>query len=279
MSDSIDEQIRAELFSGDQNIDRQKCKRVVPLQVLNLSMPRTGTMCKYFSYQLGYHEVYHFFNTLNNLQDHDMWIPLLKAKYSGKSGTINWRSEFDKLLGHCAAVSDTPAIFFAPELIAAYPDARVILVERDIDVWCKSMEIVSNGAYDPFVRAFALLDPSFMGRLVGTSIQWIHGEFHAKTKAQFTANAKDTYRRHYSLVRSLVEKERLLEYKLGSGWELLCGFLGKEIPRREFPRLNEGKVMQRKVDLMIRRSGMRALGNLVTAMVPIFAVLWYWLRR
>ncbi|KAH7382049.1 P-loop containing nucleoside triphosphate hydrolase protein [Cadophora sp. MPI-SDFR-AT-0126] len=276
----MDEQIRAELFSGDQNIDRRKCKRVVPLEVLNLSMPRTGTMSmKMALEQLGYHEVYHFFNTLNNLQDHDMWIPLLKAKYSGKSDTVDWRSEFDKLLGHCQAVSDTPAIFFARELIAAYPDVKVILVERDVDAWCKSMEIVSDGVYNPFVRAFAVLDPSFMGRLVGTSIQWVYGEYHAKTKAQFTANAKETYRRHYALVRSLVSKDRLLEYKLGSGWEPLCEFLGKEVPKMEFPKLNEGKVMQRKVDLMIRRSGMRALRNLVTAMVPIVAVMWYWLRR
>ena len=229
--------------------------------------------------QLGYHEVYHFFNSLNNLQDHDMWIPLLKAKYSGKSETMDWRAEFDKLLGHCQAVSDTPAIFFAPELIAAYPDAKVILVERDIEAWCKSMEIVGNGSYNPFVKAFALLDPSFMGRLAGTSFQWLHGEFHAYTKAQFDANLRPTYRRHYALVRSLVPKERLLEYELGSGWEPLCGFLGKEVPEIDFPRLNEGKVMQRKVDLLIKKSGMRALGNLATVLVPIVGILWYWMRR
>jgi len=47
MGDLLDDQIRAEMFSGDKNIDRQKCKRIVPLEVLNLSMPRTGTMCMY----------------------------------------------------------------------------------------------------------------------------------------------------------------------------------------------------------------------------------------
>ncbi|KAH7333090.1 P-loop containing nucleoside triphosphate hydrolase protein [Rhexocercosporidium sp. MPI-PUGE-AT-0058] len=262
MTDVTDQQIRDELFSGDQNIDRQKCKRVVPLRVLNLSMPRTGTMSMKMALEmLGYHEVYHFFNTFNNLQDHDMWIPLLKAKYSPRAPTVDWRTEFDKLLGHCEAVSDTPAIFFAPELIAAYPDAKVILVERDVDAWCKSMEIVSSGVFNPFVRAFAILDPQFMGRLVGTSGQWVVGEFHASTEQEFSANAKGTYLRHYELVRSLVPKERLLEYRLGSGWEPLCGFLGKEVPKIEFPRLNEGKVMQRRVDLLIRR------------------IVWYWLRR
>jgi hypothetical protein len=35
-----------ELFVPDQNINRRKCKRVVPLQVMSLGMSRTGTACK-----------------------------------------------------------------------------------------------------------------------------------------------------------------------------------------------------------------------------------------
>lgn len=39
--------LHPELFAEDQkNIDRRTCKRVVPMEVLNLSMPRSGTMCK-----------------------------------------------------------------------------------------------------------------------------------------------------------------------------------------------------------------------------------------
>lgn len=30
----------------DQNIDRRKCRRVVPMEVLSLGYSRTGTMCK-----------------------------------------------------------------------------------------------------------------------------------------------------------------------------------------------------------------------------------------
>ena len=33
------------------------------------------------------------------------------------------------------AVTDFPAALFAPELIATYPEAKVILTERDIDKW------------------------------------------------------------------------------------------------------------------------------------------------
>ncbi len=39
------------------------------------------------------------------------------------------------LLGHCQAVCDVPAACFATELMEAYPDAKVILTNRDIDAW------------------------------------------------------------------------------------------------------------------------------------------------
>jgi hypothetical protein len=35
------------MFPGDLNIDRSKCKRTVPMQVLNLGMSRTGTACEW----------------------------------------------------------------------------------------------------------------------------------------------------------------------------------------------------------------------------------------
>ena len=35
-----------ELFMPETNIDRRQCQRVVPMEVMNLGFPRTGTMCK-----------------------------------------------------------------------------------------------------------------------------------------------------------------------------------------------------------------------------------------
>lgn len=35
-----------ELYMPETNIDRRRCKRVVPMEVMNLGFPRTGTMCK-----------------------------------------------------------------------------------------------------------------------------------------------------------------------------------------------------------------------------------------
>jgi hypothetical protein len=48
-------------------------------------------------------------------------------------------------------------------------------------------------------------------------------------------------------MRRLVPRERLLEYKLGSGWKPLCDFLGKEVPEEEFPNINDVAALKSKV--------------------------------
>lgn len=84
---------------------------------------------------LGYNEVYHgYVCAFSNPKDCELWFKALMAKYCG-IGKPFGRAEFDQLLGHCQVVSDFPAIAFAPELIAAYPEAKVILTQRDFDSW------------------------------------------------------------------------------------------------------------------------------------------------
>ena len=51
------EEKHPELFTPQTNIDRRQCERVLPMEVMNLGFPRTGTMSKsgssqsYFSSQ------------------------------------------------------------------------------------------------------------------------------------------------------------------------------------------------------------------------------------
>lgn len=40
------------------------------------------------------------------------------------------------------------------------------------------------------------------------------------------------------MIRGLVPKERLLEWSIEDGWEPLCEFLGKPIPKEPFPHTN-----------------------------------------
>lgn len=75
-----------------------------------------------------------------------------------------------------------------------------------------------------------------------------------------------------------VPKERLLEYEFGSGWAPLCSFLEKEVPDVPFPRVNESAIMQEKVDIVMVRTAVTALTNLVIGVggIVTLALAIYW---
>lgn len=50
----------------------------------------------------------------------------------------------------------------------------------------------------------------------------------------------------YDMVRKIVPAERLLEVKLGDGWEPLCEFLGRPVPRGPYIRANEREAAARE---------------------------------
>lgn len=208
---------------------------------------------------LGYNDCYHFFNIYHNIRDCEMWMEAYAAKFQGK-GKFG-RAEWDKLLGHCMAVADAPCNSFAPELIDAYPEAKVILVERDLESWYKSFDIVLETIYEPKFRIAAFLDPFWMGKLAGMVRMWMIDEFHAPTLEKARENARDMYRAHYAEVRRSTPKDRLLEYELGSGWEPLCKFLGKEVPDVPFPRINEAAALKEKMEVLGRKCMGRAIRN------------------
>jgi hypothetical protein len=69
------------------------------------------------------------------------WTRLCRKKWHGESnGDVSISAaEFDGLIGHCTAVTDAAGSCFAAELIAAYPEANVILnVRRGLDAWHRS---------------------------------------------------------------------------------------------------------------------------------------------
>lgn len=88
---------------------------------------------------LGYNDTYHgYMAALENPRDCELWYEALRAKYDGIGNPFG-REDFDQLLGNCQAVCDFPAAAFSRELIEAYPEAKVILTDRDVDEWHRSV--------------------------------------------------------------------------------------------------------------------------------------------
>lgn len=222
---------------------------------------------------LGYPAPYHYVSIFANAQDADMWIPALRAKSQGRGVPLG-RREWDQLLGHCGAVTDVPCVYFWQELLAAYPDVKVVLVDRDEEQWVSSMEAVLEGILNPFaVYILRFTDPGWYGRINNTSLLWIEALFGTSELIQAKRNLRRAYREHYAAVRAYVPRERLLEYQLGSGWEPLCGILGKDVPVGvALPRRNESKTTEAALGALVGKAFRNSLIN-IAGVVGVGAVI------
>ena len=144
-------------------------KRTAPMQVLCLGVARSGTESLQLALlRLGLNHTYHGWDMLfDEPAPYAAWGRLARRKYYGRGqdNTDNnpiTREDFDALLGHAVAVTDTAAYAFAEELVVAYPEAKVVLNYReDLDAWHES----------------------FMKTLIATSMSWpfhIVGMFEAR---------------------------------------------------------------------------------------------------
>ncbi|KAL9098925.1 MAG: hypothetical protein Q9163_005501 [Psora crenata] len=259
--------------------------RTVPMRVLCLGMPRadaytfnrTGTAAMQKALEsLGYKDCYHMFGVVANPPDIDMWHEAANAKYHGEGKEFE-KADWDRLLGNCQAVCDLPAIAFSQELIQAYPDAKVILTIRDEDSWYDSMmKTVVPLAEPSTLSTLAPLDHVLLKKWFPMHRCVFAGVFENK---RFERIGKRKFVEHYDMVRRLVPKERLLEYRVGDGWEKLCKFLEVPVPDYPFPVTNDtaafgerGRVM---VALAIRRLAMRLLPFMGAIVAVVFGIWIY----
>ncbi|KAF9894290.1 hypothetical protein FE257_007793 [Aspergillus nanangensis] len=108
-----------------------------PMEVLNLSMPRMGTLSMKEALRTLGIDCCHGTDLFETPGIYQLWLKTIKAKYSRK-GLHYQREDWDRLTGNFTALSDIPFIAFADDLREAYPEAKVILVERDPQHWEKS---------------------------------------------------------------------------------------------------------------------------------------------
>ncbi|KAF4980004.1 hypothetical protein FZEAL_3866 [Fusarium zealandicum] len=250
------EEKHPELFRPDLNIDRRKCTRTVPMEVLALGMSRTGTSSMQRALMiLGYDDVYHGFAMFSNICEVELWKEALRRKYEPQPGQKPLgRDDFDQLLGHCGAICDYPANCFGPEMVSAYPDSKVVLVERDVDAWFKSYdESVIAVMFNPIWRFLSAIGAKYVSEVDGLTCLWCKHIFKATNKEELYANAREGYKRHYRIVRETTPPERLLEYSLKDGWEPLCAFLDKPVPDVPFPHINDKDSFHEKLTIIMKR--------------------------
>ncbi len=218
----------------------------------------------------------HSFSLYNHIRDCGMWIQAFDAKFHTKAEPFTL-TQWDQLLAEYGAITDVPALAFWQDLIVAYPDAKIVLMERDIDRWYKSFdEAVTKMMWGKWGNLLADFEGSFVGPLRNVHMRWAKDWMRVHSADEMRGAAKERYKEHYVSVRRAVPRERLLEYTLGSGWEPLCTFLGKPVPDVEFPNINETASMQEKVSIIARRGLWTVMRRGLTWFLPVFLAFSLW---
>ncbi|ORY95642.1 hypothetical protein BCR43DRAFT_493345 [Syncephalastrum racemosum] len=143
------------------------------------------------------------------------------------------------------AAVDWPTAAFVEPLVEKYPDAKIILTERDPDAWIKSMNNtilrfrnhneeklrkLDQAEWTPEQNARRdMADKIILGGLRSRATEHITDE-----------NVKAMFLEHNARIKAIVPKERLLVMDTTEmNWKALCDFLGiTDIPKEPFPRVN-----------------------------------------
>jgi len=200
------------------------------VKIIGAGFGRTGTLSlKYALERLGYAPCYHMFEVVDRPDRLQAWLNL------GAGARPDWDRMFD---GYQAAV-DWPASAYWRELVDAYPDAKVILTDRDPERWYDSID---KTLYRQYLRVRAEGTP--FARMVGPLI-W-EGIFEGRFEDRRATVAR--FQRHIAEVADRVSADRLLVYRTGQGWDPLCRFLGVPVPDEEFPRSNDSSAFRARDD-------------------------------
>ena len=198
---------------------------------------RTGTRSLKFALeQLLGKPCYHMQNILLNKKEAKKWHDF----FITNKKNVNW----DEIYKGYGATLDFPGCNYYKELMKKYPNAKVILTQRDSESWIKSWNVLENKILKSFSFRFAAKIPYTSFSLHRD----IHNHLILGDKGAFKGKTKDSDRMKLfedwnQSVINYVPKDRLLIYHPKEGWEPICKFLNKPVPTIEYPHLNKTKNM------------------------------------
>lgn len=89
---------------------------------------------------------------------------------------------------------------------------------------------------------------------------------------------KVEYTRYYDWVRENVPREKLLEMRIGEGWERLCSFLGRPVPTVPYPRANDTKAFEGSLEVLVGQALLRFAWRVALALIGLLVGLAWQLR-
>ena len=195
------------------------------LKVIGAGLGRTGTLSLKLALEhIGFGRCYHMSEMLSQIRSHlPLWIDSAK-------GDPRWDTIFERY----QSTTDYPGCMFWRELVAKYPEAKVILSMRDPDKWFES-------------GAATVFSPEHRARFEGNPMM---AEFFRLTvfgdlEQNLGDRAKmvEYFNAWNQSVIDEVPPDKLLIHRSSDGWEPLCAFLGAAVPPEPYPRVNSREEM------------------------------------
>lgn len=204
------------------------------LGIIGAGLGRTGTMSLKFALEhLGFGPCYHMIEFMAHIpRDLPRWLDVI-------DGHPDWDAVFD---GYVSTV-DYPGCTYWRQLVARWPDAKVILTQRDPDSWFES---ANETVLSPRMRD--MLDQSPIKRFMDATVNADFGDRIGDREFM-----TDYFRRWNDDVMASVPADKLLVFQAKDGWEPLCDFLGVPIPAEPYPRVNSREDMHRRVSEGVRQ--------------------------
>lgn len=155
-----------------------------------------------------------------------------------------------KLFDGYGAACDFPTWYFSADLMDMYPDAAIVLNQRQsARIWADSIQ-ASIG----FFRTLPFLVTCYLWKT-----DRLHYHIHHICGRKLTIDlfSPEFYDAHNDWVRAEAAKRGrpVLEWQAGDGWGPLCEFLGKGLPTdgRPFPHLNDAADMTMLKRILVAR--------------------------
>ncbi|MBK9925894.1 MAG: sulfotransferase family protein [Anaerolineales bacterium] len=209
------------------------------MKLIGAGFGRTGTLSLKKALELiGFGPCYHMDEMIRYPQHMDVW----KAVAQGKP--VNW----DDIFENYQSSLDFPASLYYRELLAAYPDAKVVLTVREPERWYQSM-------YETAYTMMELYTPAWVKKYVPQykrfadliDVMIWNGLFNGKFADK--EHAIQIFNAHIEEVKKNIPAEKLLIFNVKEGWKPLCDFLGIPVPEDiPFPHINDHETVKKQIE-------------------------------
>lgn len=192
------------------------------LKIVGSGLGRTGTKSLQTALNmLGVGPCHHMMEVFAHPESLPLWV-------EAAAGRPDW----DAIFAGYRSMVDFPGAAFWRELVAYYPEAKVLHSLRDPDAWFDSTQATIFSPDGLVARALVSGDDGVREAFFKGFCHPFMAHIHDR------AFMTDYFRRHTEEVKAAIPPERLLVYEAGQGWGPLCEFLGVPIPDAAYPSEN-----------------------------------------